>query len=175
MIGAALLYAVFAFVLFVAAALPLPSRFNLMAAGLACTVVAGVLGVAWLGGIHHLAGRHPPPGGPVTVGPVTVACLRPWTADDGRSGTKLYLWCPGCDTLHGVEVTGEPPRWEWDGNLEAPTVSPSILVTGGISGIRCHSFLKAGRWEFLGDCEHALVGQTVPMVALPNWVVKEAE
>lgn len=30
----------------------------------------------------------------------------------------------------------------------------------------CHSFVRAGRIEFLGDCTHALAGQTVP---LPPW------
>lgn len=30
----------------------------------------------------------------------------------------------------------------------------------------CHSFVRAGKIEFLGDCTHALKGQTVP---LPDW------
>lgn len=69
------------------------------------------------------------------------------------------------------------PVWEWDGNLEAPTVSPSILVrwTHAETGEhRCHSFLRGGRWEFLGDCTHELVGQTVEMKPLPDWLVAEA-
>lgn len=37
----------------------------------------------------------------------------------------------------------------------------------------CHSYVKAGRWEFLGDCTHDLAGQTVPMVPLPDWLVRE--
>lgn len=31
----------------------------------------------------------------------------------------------------------------------------------------CHSFLRVGRWEFLGDSAHQLAGQTVEMVPLP--------
>lgn len=31
----------------------------------------------------------------------------------------------------------------------------------------CHSFLRAGRWEFLSDSAHQLAGQTVDMVPLP--------
>lgn len=88
----------------------------------------------------------------------------------GNSGTKLYLWCPGCDQLHGPEVVNPAKRWQWDGNLEAPTLSPSILTHGTQ---RCHSFLKAGQWQFLVDCEHALAGKTVPMVPLPDWLIKE--
>lgn len=33
----------------------------------------------------------------------------------------------------------------------------------------CHSFLTGGLWQFLDDCAHALAGQTVPMVPLPDW------
>lgn len=32
----------------------------------------------------------------------------------------------------------------------------------------CHSFLRAGRWEFLSDSAHHLAGQTVDMVPLPS-------
>jgi hypothetical protein len=34
----------------------------------------------------------------------------------------------------------------------------------------CHSFLKNGVWEFLGDCAHPLAGQNVPMMPLPDWL-----
>jgi hypothetical protein len=120
---------------------------------------------------------------------VTVAALRAWHASDGRHGTRLYMWCPGCDDLHAVEVSA-PNRWTWDGNLESPTVSPSILVedvqwkpeygfhkpTHHVAPgdpTRCHSFVKQGRWEFLDDCTHHLTGQTAPMVPLPAWLERE--
>jgi hypothetical protein len=103
---------------------------------------------------------------------MTVAQLRPWRAQDGREGTRLYLWCPGCEDLHAVEVKDERVRWEWDGNLDAPTISPSILVNGtGDRHPRCHSFVKGGQWQFLADCEHPPAGQTVAMVPLPEWVM----
>lgn len=35
----------------------------------------------------------------------------------------------------------------------------------------CHSFLRNGVWEFLGDSAHELANQKVPMVPLPNWLV----
>lgn len=122
--------------------------------------------------------------------------------------------------------------WEWDGNLEYPTFSPSLLcyssvhlcesehewqicedysscereshtiyhrvngevvdwkmyrVPEGAEGVpvhvgphtrdpawgNCHSFLRAGRWEFLGDSAHRLAGQTVGMVPLPDWYSEE--
>lgn len=101
------------------------------------------------------------------------------------AGRSLWLWCPGCDSAHMVAVVSEDgdgpwhgPVWEWDGNLEHPTISPSILVhevtrpDGAVSVPRCHSFIRAGRWEFLPDSGHALAGQTVDMVPLPDWLVK---
>lgn len=100
--------------------------------------------------------------------------FRAWTTGE-KSGKKLYLWCPGCDDLHGVEVSGEG-AWAWDGNLDAPTISPSILVTSSDpTKPRCHSFVRAGRWEFLGDSTHALAGQTVNIVPVPDWLANESD
>ena len=95
----------------------------------------------------------------------------------------IYLWCPGCDGLKALPLAGEDgalpqwpvgrAHWDWDGNLEAPTLSPSILQHASGSLPACHSFLRAGRWEFLSDCTHSLAGQTVDMVPLPDWVIGE--
>ena len=108
----------------------------------------------------------------------------------------LMIWCPGCERpdedgepiggLHMLPVSGHPPgpRWDFDGNLAAPTLSPSILtrsehrrerVDGELRDVGlfvCHSFLRAGVWEFLGDCTHALAGRRVPMTPLPAWAVE---
>lgn len=103
----------------------------------------------------------------------------------GLEGGQLAFWCPGCDEAHVIV----PTIWAWDGNVEAPTFSPSVLVRSGhhIDGKHpcwcdynrehadapapfkcsvCHSFVRAGRIEFLSDCTHAMAGQTVP---LPPW------
>ena len=86
----------------------------------------------------------------------------------GNDGGRVArMWCPGCDDAHMIMLEG-PGRWEWDGDEQAPTFSPSILVSGGSQDRRCHSFVRAGRWEFLGDSTHALAGQTVPMVPHPR-------
>lgn len=39
-----------------------------------------------------------------------------------------------------VSAGEKKPVWQWDGNREAPTLSPSINVIG-----RWHGFLKAGK------------------------------
>jgi len=91
-------------------------------------------------------------------------------------GGLVAFWCPGCDSAHAIRVSGEQPLWEWDNDVDAPTFSPSINSqwhgrrdTGFIMvEVRevCHSFVRAGRIEFLADCTHTLAGQTV---ALPPW------
>jgi hypothetical protein len=115
---------------------------------------------------------------------------------DNVTYTALMFVCPGCvaggpdgyDGIHLLPVNAPAnlgkPSWDWDGNEEAPTLSPSIL-TNGTRGEpsrldeegkpvfpRCHSYLRAGVFEFLSDCEHPLVGQKVPMVDLPEWAEK---
>jgi hypothetical protein len=39
------------------------------------------------------------------------------------SDRTLVAWCPGCKTQHPFDLN----RWQFDGNLEAPTFSPSLL------------------------------------------------
>ena len=42
---------------------------------------------------------------------------------------------------------GAHPVWQWDGNREAPTLSPSILVYNGDHSERWHGFLRNGKLE----------------------------
>lgn len=109
--------------------------------------------------------------------------------------------CPGCNEYHDLATTWTPPgvdrappapgdSWTFDGNLDAPTFSPSVRVRRGHycnnppvpgncacdfqqrfpdhepwewpCGI-CHSFVRNGRIQFLEDCTHALAGQTVDL------------
>lgn len=77
------------------------------------------------------------------------------------SKNTLIVYCPGCETIHPIDLA----RWEFQGNSEAPTFSPSLLVNQDLPG-RCHSFIRNGQWHFLEDCQHSLKGQTVPMQAI---------
>lgn len=79
------------------------------------------------------------------------------------------FFCLGCDMPHTVQTgEGKGPRWGYNGNAEAPTFTPSVLVQYDWSdGPKvCHSFVTDGRIQYLGDCTHQLAGQTID---LPNW------
>ena len=79
-------------------------------------------------------------------------------------GAKGVQWtCPGCNCRHQTPTEGYPSVWTWNGSIDAPTLSPSVLVTRPSGGARCHCFIVDGQIQFLGDCTHALAGQTVPM------------
>lgn len=91
-------------------------------------------------------------------------------------------WCPGCDSPHVIwtSTTSGGPQWFWDGNVEAPTCSPSIRcfttldeddlkpLPPGQTRTLCHYFLRGGKLEFCGDSPHALSGKTVPLPAWPE-------
>jgi hypothetical protein len=64
-------------------------------------------------------------------------------------GLRLF-WCLGCDEPHGL-TSG----WAFNGDDNAPTFTPSVLVTGFSRHSverRCHSFVTAGRIQYLSDC-----------------------
>ena len=94
--------------------------------------------------------------------------------DEGFAG---YMFrCPGCRTFpfadtmvcfHTIRVVprGEEPCWKFEGSVECPTFSPSILqkgrhwYCGEWVEYCCHFFLKNGIFEFCGDSTHELAGQ----------------
>lgn len=92
--------------------------------------------------------------------------------------TYLTFKCPGCETLHQIIVAGSDRAWGWNGSHERPTITPSVLCwlehradedeeeRKYVDSRRCHSFVRDGRIEFLGDCGHKLAGQTVDLPEL---------
>jgi len=110
------------------------------------------------------------------------------TQPDVNGDVLLLFHCPGCGMGHGPRVIGTrvAALWEWNGDLVRPTLSPSIrvqwyqmsgegkaMISRGESpadgecypgrDMLCHSFVRNGRIEFLGDCTHHLAGQSVPL------------
>ena len=84
---------------------------------------------------------------------------------------RLQIRCPGCGEIKSLPLGG-PEGWTFNGDLDRPTLSPSVLVEaavttdGKVLQPRCHSFIRDGRIEFLSDCTHALVGQVVDLPPL---------
>ena len=91
--------------------------------------------------------------------------------DRPHVGEKLVTFhCPGCNCGHSFRVFGASgPVWDWNGDLDKATFSPSLLYQGGPNDTRCHSFVRDGKIQFLSDCSHHLAGQTVdvPEAAAP--------
>lgn len=108
-------------------------------------------------------------------------------ANDG----KLLFYCEGCQCHHGVTDS-----WQFDGDFNNPTISPSILVRStkmtekgeydweqwckagypkegavpfeSIPTV-CHSFVTDGKIQYLNDCTHELAGQTVELLDEDLW------
>jgi hypothetical protein len=103
------------------------------------------------------------------------------SAVDGNGRRALTYWCQGCESLHQVWVKGGPPgsNWGWNGDVDRPTFTPSVLVTYPANPDAdeefkewrtarcCHTFITDGMVQFLGDCTHALAGKTEPLPDLP--------
>lgn len=109
------------------------------------------------------------------------ARLHPVTDGDVRYQALTFV-CPGCiemlggSGVHMLAVTptgGKRPTWRFDGNLDAPTLEPSVL-TYGRSGTndRCHSYLTGGQLRYLPDSTHSLTGQTIDLPDLPDWLTR---
>lgn len=109
-------------------------------------------------------------------------------ADKDSKGNHpdFVFWCPGCVCGHGVWTTkrnGVSAVWSFNDNMEKPTFNPSILVRHKrdvtddeakriMSGEKldipetvCHSFVRDGCIQYLGDCTHEFAGKTIPMEA----------
>lgn len=63
--------------------------------------------------------------------------------DGGRIAGIIYV-CPcGCGKTGALGFRPQPsPSWEWDGNQESPTLSPSVHHVG-----HWHGWLRNGVWE----------------------------
>jgi hypothetical protein len=96
-----------------------------------------------------------------------------------RKTSRGYChWCPGCGYAHTIWTDGGAgPQWTFNGDVNAPTFSPSVrhFVPARTNryGVQfpektfCHYFITAGQIAFCGDCEHAFSGQTVPLPVMP--------
>jgi len=84
----------------------------------------------------------------------------------GNPDEYITFKCPGCKDWHTIPVTG-PKAWEFNSDLDRPTIKPSILVrwdfADRIPQKICHSLVTDGRIQFLPDCTHSLAGKTIDL------------
>lgn len=88
---------------------------------------------------------------------------------------EYHFYCPGCKEMHSYitrwseerkeRSKNGAPTWSFNGDLENPSFTPSLLYRWEYPGKRgvCHLYVTNGKIQFLGDCTHALAGQTVEM------------
>jgi hypothetical protein len=97
------------------------------------------------------------------------------------TSNRWYILCPGCYEESKRRQPGNERGWildavhcfstevhQFNGDTEKPTLSPSLLMTYSYGEEKtrfcCHSFVKDGFIQFLGDCTHPLANQTVELL-----------
>lgn len=99
-----------------------------------------------------------------------------------RGEGRYFHWCPACEEMHPL-----PDSWQFDGNVEKPTFSPSfkhggkqaVHVNGRWTGefVRdangkpldwiCHYIITNGMIQFCSDSSHGR-SDIVPMPNIPD-------
>lgn len=91
--------------------------------------------------------------------------------NDGHNIVGYYFWCPGCKELHRFRTAGAPgtgPTWDFNGNIDVPTFTPSLRMRGAIT---CHLNLNNGYITYHSDCAHELRDQTVELPDIPKAIL----
>lgn len=95
---------------------------------------------------------------------------------DYNAFPQYVFHCTACGCSHGWD-----DRWTFNGDLDKPTISPSLLVSsrhpkgysnenpapvgwqGEYEKTICHSFVTDGKIQYLSDCTHKYAGQTIEL------------
>ena len=92
-------------------------------------------------------------------------------------------WCLGCEEMHVI-----PNSWSFNGDVNKPTFSPSVKITGIQTVVKdgewtgewkrdaagntipycCHYILTDGIVNFCSDCTHPLANAKLPLPELPH-------
>lgn len=94
--------------------------------------------------------------------------IEEFECENGGQGF-MYFCCP-CGFYHSVTISpaksSNGASWTWNGSLDKPTFSPSIVVKVEFENrpsLVCHHYVKNGQIQYLSDCTHTLAGQTIDM------------
>ena len=80
---------------------------------------------------------------------------------------KLNLPGPLTTRILPVMIGGTrkgTPNWTWNGDVDKPTLKPSIKSCCPPICECCHSFVNDGQVKFLADCSHEFAGQTLDLL-----------
>jgi hypothetical protein len=106
--------------------------------------------------------------------------LMPATTHMGVKIQQLLYVCMGCTELYGGGIQAIPvntkavwPAWEWDGNLEMPSIKEEIVIAS--PGKLCRATLTEGIFKYHDDCTHACAGYRGYAQPFPEWFVKSLE
>lgn len=90
----------------------------------------------------------------------------------GETYDVLIFFCPGCGLEHPYTINSKTrPNWNWNGDLEKPTLTPSLLCNPSYPEHRCHLSLTDGIINYYDDCFHKLKNQQIPLVELSDdWI-----
>ncbi len=98
------------------------------------------------------------------------ARIKPYFECEGGPLYGYTFTCPGCKDRHYIPTSPKSQcHWTFNGSVERPTFSPSILVNetlwpdGSIGFIRCHFFVRDGQIDFCSDSKHEMAGKTVEL------------
>lgn len=84
-----------------------------------------------------------------------------------EEGPDYMFICPACHTAHPIWVHERLgyPFWEWNGDVNKPTLHPGIIFKGVTFGMKytCHSQIVDGKIHFLAESTHAFAGQTMEL------------
>jgi len=91
--------------------------------------------------------------------------------DTQGKNEHVCFWCPNCKSPHAIPISRTKPippsHWFFDGNLEQPTIEPSLRVfKGDGKTTACHLVMTKGLINFCTDTPGQLSGVTVPV---PEW------
>ena len=84
---------------------------------------------------------------------------------DGKVFKVQYMYyCVGCLEEHafGIKAENTGGHHSFNMDLDNPTVSPSLLQNF-TPGKTCHSFIRNGKIQYLGDCWHWKKGKTITL------------
>jgi hypothetical protein len=97
--------------------------------------------------------------------------LRPQTYEGQIVG--YCFWCTACLEPHSFRIAyyAAAPNadlWEFNGNLDSPTFTPSLRLKKAGLAPECHVNVTDGIIEYHLDCGHSYAGKKIPLEDFPE-------